>query len=198
MVSNFLRNSIPLSYLPVPHRQFHDGGLFFSQLRRRTHDNRRILRQNKAIMNTQAAFRAVLLVLLCGGLLSCATSTPQTRIQRNPALYQGLSPQEQQLVAEGKIAKGMSQGAVFLAWGRPDRVGRWNRTGREVERWFYLGYHPVYVQTFGFGMGWGPYDAWWVDPYWHTGQVVDWVPHMRRRVEFVDGKVTEWEYRSGE
>lgn len=148
-------------------------------------------------MNLSSFFRSALLALIGSALVSCANSTPQSRIARNPAIYESLSTAQQLAVTEGKITKGMGPDAVFLAWGRPDRVGRWNRSGREVERWFYLGYQPVYVQTFGYG--WGPYDPWIVnDPFWYTGQVVDWVPHTRRRVEFVEGKVTDWEFRTAD
>jgi outer membrane protein assembly factor BamE (lipoprotein component of BamABCDE complex) len=63
-------------------------------------------------------FVAVLLATLLPGC-----STVESRIKSNPQLYASLSPADQALVRQGQIRVGMSKGAVFLAWGNPDRIG---------------------------------------------------------------------------
>jgi len=141
------------------------------------------------------AFRALLLVA-AAFLVSCAASTPQTRIARNPALYQSLTPSQQSLVSQGRIERGLPMDGVFLAWGRPDRVTEWDRSGSRLERWTYHGLRPVSTYAFGLGVGpgWygcGPYG----DPFFFGGPSVEWVPYPVSRVDFRHGRVTDWEVR---
>jgi hypothetical protein len=137
----------------------------------------------------------ILSVLALGAVLAgCVAPTPQARIARRPQEFAALSPRHQSLAQTGNIERGMSMPAVWFAWGPPDRVGAWVRNGIEVERWTYLGYRPVYYQSFGWGWGWwGPcaYD----DPFWHTGYDINYVPYAARTVDFRGGKVVDWEAR---
>ena len=63
----------------------------------------------------------VFLLLTTALFVSCAPSTPETRIAANPAKYESLSAKHRDLVRQGRIDTGMSPDAVSLAWGSPDR-----------------------------------------------------------------------------
>lgn len=126
-----------------------------------------------------------LLVLL---LSSCAAPV-QRRIQRNPELYAKLTEQEKQSVASGRIFEGMSKDAVFIVWGKPNRVSSGTRDGRQFERWSYTEYEPYYSPMFhgGFGVYGG---CGYRDPYLMSPPVVEYVPTPGASVEFVNGKVS--------
>lgn len=152
-------------------------------------------------MNPRLILRLALL-MASTGLMGCAASTPQTRIAKNPALFAALTPHQQQRVREGNIENGLPQSAVFLAWGRPHTVSDWNRNGRSIERWTYVGYRPIYYQTVGLGVGWGSGSGYggrycppYHDTYWQGGATFDWVPYPISRVEFTNDRVSFWEYR---
>ena len=95
-------------------------------------------------------------VLLFGFLAGC--STVDSRIQGNPQTFASLSPADQALVRRGGIREGMSRAAVYLAWGRPDRMKYGSRAGVPFEAWIYTttrteiapGYYPAF---YGFGYG---------------------------------------------
>ena len=70
-------------------------------------------------------------------LVLAGCSTPESRIKSNPQAYASLSPADQELVREGKIRVGLSRAAVFLAWGKPDRVRYGVRQGHPFEVWIY-------------------------------------------------------------
>ena len=96
------------------------------------------------------------LIALAAGfsLVSCMPSTPLTRIEKNPQLFQALPEKHKALVQQGQIERGMSKEAVFLAWGRPSRTTNASYSGKISERWDYEGSRPVYSYsvnpTFGF------------------------------------------------
>src|SRR5207248_11796404 len=61
------------------------------------------------------------------------------------------SARQQQLVAQGQIAPGMSENAVWLAWGSPgQRVNGFAR-GHSTETWVYFGYTNAYPYGYGYG-----------------------------------------------
>jgi hypothetical protein len=140
---------------------------------------------------------SLLRVLLGGGLCllaSCAVQTPQTRMAKNPELFEALTPRQQELVRQGKIDRDLPKTGVWIAWGRPDRVAVWDRSGSRIERWTYLGLRPV--NTYTVGVGTGPVGlGWYADPYFYGGPVVEWVPYPVSRVDFRHDLVTEWEVR---
>ena len=146
----------------------------------------------------------VFLALLCIGAalgLSSCTSPIVGRIESNPQLYDQLSPADRALVARGEIREGMTKEAVFLAWGRADRVLRGRERGGIVERWSYTSSHPVYSSTVGLGVGWGAgrrYGSGFVgpwDPFWggyNYGPAVVYVPYQSASVEFRNERVTKF------
>jgi hypothetical protein len=125
---------------------------------------------------------------------SCAPSTPQARIQRHPEKFESLGQQHRELVQNGQLEHGMSQDAVFLAWGAPSRTFQGSRNNRMSERWDYSGTRPIHTDTFngtlgrhhgpcmrqGFsGFGWGP-------------DIVH-IPYHIASVWFIDNRVDSWE-----
>lgn len=139
-------------------------------------------------------------LLLLGG---CATSTPQSRIASNPALFEALSEQDRGLVSSGMVREGMSQDAVFLAWGRPHRVSEGSRDGRRFETWSYFRSEPV--RRVGVGVGYGYGRGPWgypghygrygrgYDPFYHGGPSWDYRQVKTAEVEFVNDRVSRWE-----
>ncbi|HWM26320.1 MAG TPA: hypothetical protein VNP98_16005 [Chthoniobacterales bacterium] len=107
----------------------------------------------------QALFGALLSLLFLSGC-----TTLETRIQERPEAFRSLSPSDQALVQQGKIREGMSQDAVYIAWGPPShRVPGRNR-GRIVETWVYdataagdYGGPFFYGSRYGHGIGYGMY-----------------------------------------
>jgi hypothetical protein len=126
------------------------------------------------------------LLLLSG----CATSTIESRKKEKAAAYATLSPEEKDLVAKGQIAVGMSQDAVYIAWGSPADIlqGQSGNSGVQTT-WLY---HGTTMQE---------------TRYWTFRQVPshghifleryldrDYDPHdyVRAEIVFVDGKVASW------
>lgn len=150
------------------------------------------------MMTSTPIIRSLLVAAVCVSI-SCTASTPQTRIDKNPQLFQALTPAQQDLVSHGRIERGLPMDGVFLAWGRPDRAVEWDRSGSRLERWTYLGMRPVHSYSIGWGIspGWGGWHGW--DPYYDSylfgGPSVEWVPYPVSRVDFRHGKVTDWEVR---
>lgn len=152
-------------------------------------------------MKTSFLTRLCLAVTAAVLFVQCS-STPQTRIEKNPQMFAKLSPKERHLVTHGLISEGMSRDAVFLAWGRPDSVSVGVDRGRESESWTYEGQRPVRSMSMGMGLGfggWGPYGyGGWGPygfggfPYWNNGTSVSYVPYTAGVADFVGGKVTSW------
>ncbi len=147
----------------------------------------------------QTSLPRFLLGLFTAVLLSQCVSTPQTRIERNPQLFSQLSPRERQLVSDGIIREGLTRDAVFLAWGRPDRVSAGANRGKELETWIYLSERPVRTMNMSLGYGhrgWGGYDygGWggYPSPYGTMGPSVLYMPYTAGLVEFTNDRVTRW------
>lgn len=141
-------------------------------------------------------------ILLAVALLSqCASSTPQSRIENNPQMFSNLSAKDRELVSSGLIREGMTRDAVFLSWGRPDRVSAGSSEGKEQEHWTYLGHQPVRTMNMSMGLGYGGWGPYWGgpcgwggygNPYWAGGPTVTYVPYTAGVVEYTGGRVTRW------
>ena len=99
-------------------------------------------------------FRAVTFGVAASALTLASCSTTETRISRHPEIYQTLPSRDQALVSQGQIRAGMSQNAVWLAWGSPDRKIVGNMRGRPTETWIYVNYTTA---PYGYGYPYGPY-----------------------------------------
>jgi len=128
--------------------------------------------------------------------VSCAPNTPQSRIERNPGLFQALPEVEKDLVSRGEIARGMSKDAVWLAWGAPGQRFEGSEGGRITERWDYIGTRPIYHTSFYGAYGYGfvgrhgrryPYSAYGLAPE------VSYVPFRSASVWFVNERVDRWD-----
>lgn len=129
--------------------------------------------------------------------VSCAPSTPQSRIARNPDLYARLGTRDKERVQHGEIAKGMPPEAVWLAWGEPASRYEGSKDGKPSQRWVYTTSEPVY--STGFYGGWGPYYR----PYSYgyrgygygmsLGPEITYVPSLRGSVLFQNNRVESWE-----
>lgn len=101
-------------------------------------------------------------VFVAAGLAVLAgCSTPQSRINQNPAVFARLTPDQQQLIKEGKVALGFDAAMVKLALGDPDRVHeRTDATGTS-EVWSYVTYegddgmllYRGYYHRYYYGLG---------------------------------------------
>lgn len=117
-------------------------------------------------------------------------STPETRIAKQPELFQQLTAEQQQMVREGRVGIGFTPDMVKLALGDPDRVReRIDQTGQN-EVWSYVHYEGsdgMILYRGWYHRGWGsPYYPYYLD-----------VPGRRERsrdeVVFREGKVVSVE-----
>ena len=118
-------------------------------------------------MKRRFFLHALLFGVAASALILASCSTPQTRINDHPDLYQTLSPRDQALVNQGQIRSGMSQNAVWLAWGEPDRKIVGNMAGRSTETWIYI-YYVTYPYYPYYGP-WGPWASYNPSPAYNLG-----------------------------
>ncbi|WP_395746757.1 hypothetical protein [Prosthecobacter sp.] len=152
-------------------------------------------------MKAPFLFRLCLAVIVTACFTQCS-STPKTRIEKNPQMYGRLSARDQHLVTHGLIHEGMTRDAVFLAWGRPDAVSYGVNRGRESENWTYEGQRPVRSMSMNLGFGYGGFGPWgfggWGPygfggfPYYGGGSTTTYVPYTSGVAEFVNGRVVSW------
>ena len=80
-------------------------------------------------------------LLICNALLAWALtgcSTPASRSHEHAAAFGKLSPGDQRLVRHGHIRPGMSEEAVYIAWGEPDAKTAGGDGGKSAtETWVY-------------------------------------------------------------
>lgn len=76
-------------------------------------------------------------------LITTSCETTENRISKNPEIYQRLSANDQAVVSRGQIRPGMSQNAVWLAWGSPERKITGNMRGHATETWIYITYETA-------------------------------------------------------
>jgi hypothetical protein len=101
-------------------------------------------------------------------LAGCAT--PGTRIKKNPTVFASLTPAEQELVRQGRVAIGFTPPMVRIALGSPDRVTQRIDKNGTSEIWHYRSLDDCYFYG-GFGGPWGPGPYWrggWGRGYWGT------------------------------
>ena len=129
-------------------------------------------------------------ILLAAGLaLLAGCSTPESRINQNPAAFARLTPEQQQLIKEGKVAIGFDQAMVKLALGDPDRIHERTDASGTSESWSYVTYedddgmllYTGYYHRYYYGFGDPFYPYYLAYPTRHE--------HTHFRVVFREGKV---------
>jgi hypothetical protein len=100
--------------------------------------------------------------LCAGALILTGCETTESRISEHRDLFNSLSARDQALVNQGQIRSGMSQQAVWLAWGSPEQKTSGEMRGRATETWIYIqtrtapygsAYYPYYGYGPRFGLG---------------------------------------------
>ena len=135
----------------------------------------------------------ILFLLTIGSLaiiLSSCSSTPVTRIEKHPEIYNKLSSKHQALVREGRIVQGMTKPAVYIAMGHPNTKFSGQRDGKSEERWDYNVYIPVYSHGFSPYYGYRGRCGYYGGAYFHP--TVHYVPRRGSSVFFKSGKVSGW------
>jgi hypothetical protein len=160
-------------------------------------------------MKRQILLRALTLGIAASALVLTSCSTTETRISSHPEIFQNLSPRDQELVRQGKIREGMSQDAVWLAWGAPDQKGTGTARGRAVETWIYNEYvyanapYPYPYGPYGYGGFYGGRLAFrshhhhrfviigdpFFDPFFYHSYIRPSVAYPAKTVTFSNGRV---------
>lgn len=128
----------------------------------------------------------LLLVLLLAG---CATSNVQSRRNERLSSYEALDPEVRMLVDQGKIRTGMSEDAVYIAWGQPDQILQSEDEAGPKTVWIYQG---TYMEEHRY---------WRARPYRHGRRIYwtsypdyDYYPrsYIGGEVVFENGAVKSW------
>lgn len=130
------------------------------------------------------------LTLMAGLVALAGCSSPETRIAKQPELFNRLTPEQQQMIKEGRVGIGFDQDMVKLAIGEPDRMReRLDASGRS-EVWIYTNYEsPDGMILY---RGW--YHRGWGGPFYPYYLNVDSRRERSRdEVVFRDGKVVSVE-----
>lgn len=87
------------------------------------------------VVKQVVAWMAAAIVVVTG----CKSSTVETRRVERSAAYSSLPADQRELVDKGQIRVGMSQDAVYIAWGKPAQVvASEDKSGRKTQ-WLYHG-----------------------------------------------------------
>jgi len=114
-------------------------------------------------------------------LAGCATSsTIQSRKQERASAFSALSPEFQKQVEDGQIRRGMTEDAVYIAWGKPAQILREEDARGVVTIWLYEG-------------GWMEESRYWVGRH-HAYLTHDYQPrtYVRAELVFVKGLLESW------
>jgi len=158
-------------------------------------------------MSTFSKICVFFLICALGVALSSCTppSTPETRAAENPAVYNALPAKQKELIAKGEIDKGMSKGAVYIAWGNADRKADSFKDNKRTTRWDYTQLVPVYSNSYRGSFGWGSGYGYGYRSRYHRrgyygygdrigfGTSIHYRPQVAASVVFENEKVTAWQ-----
>jgi outer membrane protein assembly factor BamE (lipoprotein component of BamABCDE complex) len=173
-------------------------------------------------MKRQILAKALTLGIAAGAAVLTSCSTVESRISDHPEIFQSLSPSDQALVSQGKIRSGMSQNAVWVAWGSPSQKSVGDMRGRPTETWIYVqtttapygsAYYPYYGYGYPYGFGYGGFGAVGIVRTHHHGRFVffgnpfydpffySYIPptisYPYKTVTFANGRVVSFQYLVG-
>jgi hypothetical protein len=131
-----------------------------------------------------------LLSLIAGLAVLAGCSTPESRIAKQPEIFSRLTPDQQQMIRDGRVGIGFDMEMVKLALGDPDRVRLRTDENGSSEVWTYLTYEGsdgMLLYRGWYHRGWGsPFYPYYLD-----------VPGRRERskdeVVFRNGRVVSVE-----
>jgi len=137
------------------------------------------------------------LLLICTGIVSGCSSSPDSRIEKNQELFNSLPPGAQASIRAGQVQAGFTPDMVLLALGQPDR--RYTRTTQtgSSEVWAYAASSSP---AFSFGLGIGGGMGRGIGPGISTGVGIATGGDRasdRIRVIFDNGRVTSIESTTG-
>lgn len=124
-------------------------------------------------------FVAFLALSICLLLTGCATSSIASRKKERAASFAALSPELKTLVSDGQIRRGMSEDAVYIAWGKPAQVLQLEDANGLSVTWIYTG-------------GWMEETRYWYS--YRRVPETDYQPrtYVRAEIIFVNGLVQSW------
>src|SRR5262245_3577365 len=138
-------------------------------------------------MMKQFIFLCLASLTLCG----CATTAQkfEARKKERYAAYSALSPEMRAAVDKGEIKVGMSEDAVYVAWGPPSQILKGESSGGATPTWIYAGTYLQEYRYWSYRPYWGPY-------YYSYGPYLqsDYYPrgYTRAEVVFENGVVKQW------
>ena len=136
-----------------------------------------------------------LILVFAGLVLLAGCSTSETRIKNNPEAFDRCTPQQQELIKQGRVAVGFDQEMVRLSLGDPDRITTRTDTSGQSEVWHYVTYETddgVLLYTGYYHRFRGPV----LYPYYLDYPAR--TEHDRFKVSFKDDKVVSIEEDSGD
>jgi hypothetical protein len=86
---------------------------------------------------------AVICAVTAGLLAGCESTGVSSRIQEKPAVFAGLTADQQKMIESGEIEVGFTSDMVYLALGKPARVNTKDTPDGPVTMWTYTKYFPT-------------------------------------------------------
>lgn len=138
----------------------------------------------------------ILILSLSVFLAGCATNHLEERKAEKAIAYEALAPEVKALVDQGTIKEGMTEDAVYVAWGEPSEVTHGETEAGRVTTWFYKGTYYQEHRYWAFRAEETSID------YFHRPEGPirsrrlqrDFVPrdYIKADVKFVNGVVATW------
>ncbi|MGC3959673.1 MAG: hypothetical protein QM813_17630 [Verrucomicrobiota bacterium] len=123
--------------------------------------------------------QSLCLLLAVALLTGCATSSIESRHRERASAYALLSSEMKTLVDQGQIRRGMSQDAVYIAWGKPSQVLHMEDQRGAVTTWLYQGSYMEETRYWPYRARTPNYDY-------------DIRGYISAEVVFQNGEVTNW------
>ncbi len=132
------------------------------------------------------------LILLTSLVLTgCATTSISSRKQERLGSYNVLPAEQRLAVDTGQIKVGMTEDAVYIAWGKPSQIVRGESSAGAIVTWLYTG---TYFDEYRDWSYYGHYHSYRGRHYTAPYMTYDYVPrnYIRAEVKFEGGVVKEW------
>lgn len=132
-------------------------------------------------------------------LLSGCVSTPQSRADENPALFDSFTAEQKEIILKGEVDLEFTPQMVMMAAGVPDRKAKKRSARGTSEVWTYYEYTPRSIYGYGsYGRyySWSPrYGGWYRNGYWGDDIIIARAGEREKNlvVEFQEGKVVSFE-----